>query len=94
VIVAIMGVVLLGEHLSGLGWLAVAVSAAGVLVASIRREDVPAMLGETRMIAAGMASGGLFGLSSTAFRAGIGAMQGGFSCARSPCWSPLWCCKA
>lgn len=79
VMVAIMGVVLLGEHLSALGWAAVGVVTAGVLIASIRREDLRAMIGETRMIGVGLASGGLFGLSSLAFRGAINTLhQGGF----------------
>jgi drug/metabolite transporter (DMT)-like permease len=79
VIVAIMGVVLLGEHLSAMGWAAAGVVTAGVLIASIRREDLRAMVAETRMIGVGLASGGLFGLSSLAFRGAINTVQdGGF----------------
>jgi drug/metabolite transporter (DMT)-like permease len=79
VIVAIMGVVLLGEHLTPMGWAAAAVVTAGVLIASIKREDLPGMIAETRMIGVGLASGGLFGLSSLSFRAAINTLHtGGF----------------
>lgn len=83
VIVALMGVVLLGEHLSRMGWAAAGVVTAGVLIASIRREDLRGMLHETRMIAVGLASGGLFGLSSLAFRAAINTLHHGSFVMRS-----------
>jgi drug/metabolite transporter (DMT)-like permease len=79
VIVALMGVVLLGEHLTPMGWAAAGVVTAGVLIASLRREDLRGMLRETRMIGVGLASGGLFGLSSLAFRGAINTLhEGGF----------------
>lgn len=77
VLVAVLGVVLLGDHLSPLAWLAVGVVTAGVLVASVKPGEYRNLLKEGRMIAAGVFAGGLFGLSAIAFRGGIGALEGG-----------------
>lgn len=77
VLVAVLGVLLLGDHLSPLAWLAVAVVTAGVLLASVKPGDYRNRLKEGRMIAAGVGAGGLFGLSAIAFRGGIGALEGG-----------------
>lgn len=77
VLVAVLGVILLGDHLSPLAWAAVGVVTAGVLVASVKPGDYRNLLKERRMIAAGVAAGGLFGLSAIAFRGGIGALEGG-----------------
>ena len=77
VIVALLGVVLLGDHLGPLAWLAAGVVTAGVLVASVKPREYRNLLKEGRMIAAGVGAGGLFGLSAIAFRGGIGALEGG-----------------
>ena len=77
VLVAVFGVILLGDHLSPLAWLAVGVVTAGVLVASVKPGEYRHLLKERRMIAAGVSAGGLFGLSAIAFRGGIGALEGG-----------------
>jgi drug/metabolite transporter (DMT)-like permease len=77
VLVAVLGVILLGDHLSPLAWLAVGVVTAGVLVASVKPGEYRNLLKEGRMIAAGVGAGGLFGLSAIAFRGGIGALEGG-----------------
>ncbi len=77
VLVALFGVALLGDHLSPMAWLAVGVVTAGVLIASVQPGDYRNLLKEGRMMAAGIAAGGLFGLSAIAFRGGIGALQGG-----------------
>lgn len=77
VIVALLGVVLLGDHLSPLAWLAAGVVTGGVLVASVKPGEYRNLLKEGRMIAAGVGAGGLFGLSAIAFRGGIGALDGG-----------------
>ena len=77
VLVAVLGVLLLGDHLSPLAWLAVAVVTAGVLLASVKPGDYRNLLKEGRMIAAGVGAGGLFGLSAIAFRGGIGALESG-----------------
>jgi len=77
VLVAVLGVILLGDHLSPLAWLAVGVVTTGVLVASVKPGEYRNLLKEGRMIAAGVGAGGLFGLSAIAFRGGIGALEGG-----------------
>jgi drug/metabolite transporter (DMT)-like permease len=77
VLVAVLGVILLGDHLSPLAWAAVGVVTAGVLVASVKPGEYRNLLKEGRMIAAGVGAGGLFGLSAIAFRGGIGALEGG-----------------
>lgn len=77
VLVAVLGVLLLGDHLGPLAWLAAGVVTAGVLVASVKPRECRNLLKEGRMIAAGVAAGGLFGLSAIAFRGGIGALEGG-----------------
>lgn len=71
VIVALLGTVLLGDHLALLAWLAVAVVTSGVLIASIKPGEFGKLIGEGKMILAGAAAGGLFGLSAIAFRGGI-----------------------
>jgi drug/metabolite transporter (DMT)-like permease len=76
-IVAVMGVVLLGDRLSSLAWAAIAVVTLGVLLASSRPGDYLKLLGEGRMMAWGLSAGGLFGLSAIAFRAAIGLLEGG-----------------
>lgn len=77
VLVAVLGVLLLGDHLAPLAWTAVAVVTAGVLIASVQPGHSRALLKEGRMISAGVAAGGLYGLSAIAFRGGIRALQGG-----------------
>jgi drug/metabolite transporter (DMT)-like permease len=77
VLVAVLGVTLLGDHLAPLAWAAVGAVTVGVLVASVRPGEYRGLLKEGRMIAAGVAAGGLFGLSAIAFRGGIGALASG-----------------
>ncbi|MBV1917006.1 MAG: EamA/RhaT family transporter [Sphingomonadaceae bacterium] len=79
VLVAVMGAVLLGDRLPVFGWIAVVVVTAGVLLASVSPQEYRNLFSEIRMILAGVASGGLFGLSVVAFRGGINALpSGGF----------------
>ena len=79
VIVALLGVLLLGDHLPLLAWVAVVMVTAGVLIASVRPREFRNILGESRMILSGVASGGLFGLSAIAFRGATeGLTQGDF----------------
>ena len=79
VIVALLGVLLLGDHLPLLAWVAVVMVTAGVLIASVRPREFRNLLGESRMILSGVASGGLFGLSAIAFRGATeGLTQGDF----------------
>lgn len=79
VIVALLGVALIGDRLPLLAWLAVGLVTAGVIAASVRPRDYRQLLGETRMILIGVASGALFGISSIAFRGAIEALpEGGY----------------
>ncbi len=77
VVVALFGVVLLGDVLPALAWFAILIVVAGVLIASVPPGEFKALLGETRMILIGLLSGGLFGLSSIAFRGGSLSLEGG-----------------
>ena len=77
VIVALLGVVLLGDHLPLLAWLAVAVVTGGVMMASVKPGEFRRLLGEGRMILFGALAGGLFGLSAIAFRGAIEAATEG-----------------
>lgn len=74
VTVALLGLVLIGDRLPGLGWLAVLVVTIGVVLSSLRAGDGAAKLAEVRPVVIGVASGALFGLSAIAFRAGIEAV--------------------
>ena len=79
VIIALLGSLLLHDHLPPLGWLAVTIVTGGVLLASVKPGDFSGLLSEKGMIAAGVVSGGLFGLSAIAFRGAIAALpEGGF----------------
>ena len=79
VTVALLGVVILGDRLPALAWLAVAVVTLGVLIASLPPDQYRKLPAEKGMIALGIFSGALYGLSSIAFRGGIEALDdGGF----------------
>ncbi len=79
VIVALLGVLLLGDRLPALGWVAVVVVTAGVLRASVKPGEFSRLLSEKGMSAAGVAAGGLFGLSAIAFRGAINSLpEGGY----------------
>ncbi|HEY6814025.1 MAG TPA: EamA family transporter [Croceibacterium sp.] len=77
VLVAVLGVVVLADHLPALGWAAIAIVTVGVVVASVAPGEFRKLVSEGRMIAAGVAAGGLFGLSSIGFRAAIEALESG-----------------
>lgn len=83
VTVALLGLVLIGDRLSGFGWLAVLAVTIGVVLASLKPGDGTSRLADGRSIFAGVASGALFGLSAIAFRAGIAAVPGGSFMIRS-----------
>jgi len=83
VIVALMGLILLGDRLSIVSWIAVFVVTAGVLITSVPPQDFRKLASERAMIAAGVVSGGLFGLSAIAFRASIGSVPDGSFVVRS-----------
>lgn len=79
VIVALLGVLLLGDDLPLAAWLAVGIVTGGVLLASVKPGEWGGLVGETGMIAAGVLSGGLYGISSIAFRGAIEALpEGGY----------------
>jgi len=77
VTVALLGVVILGDRLPALAWLAVLVVTAGVLVASVPPDAYRRLGAEKWMIALGILSGAQYGLSSIAFRGGIAALDEG-----------------
>ncbi|MBU6267233.1 MAG: EamA/RhaT family transporter [Sphingomonadales bacterium] len=85
VIVALTGVVLLGDVLPWLAWVAVVMVTAGVLVASVKPGDWGKLLGEGGMIGAGLLSGGLFGLSAIAARGAALALPEGTAMLRAFC---------
>ncbi|WP_254514732.1 EamA/RhaT family transporter [Novosphingobium sp. G106] len=72
VIVALLGVVLLGDHLPALAWAATGLVTAGVIFASVKPGEYDKLVSEGGMIMAGIVSGALTGLCSIAFR---GAME-------------------
>jgi drug/metabolite transporter (DMT)-like permease len=83
VIVALLGMVLLHDMLTPPAWVAIALVTAGVLLASTRPSDAKLLLREGRLIVAGVAGGGLFGLSAIAFRAAIEDLPAGGFVTRS-----------
>ena len=74
VIVALLGVVLLRDHLPALAWAATGLVTAGVIFASVRPGEYDKLVSEGGMILAGIVSGALTGLCSIAFRGGIEAL--------------------
>ncbi len=79
VTVAIFGFLLIGDRLSGFGWLAVLVVTIGVVLASLKPGDGADKLADWKSLVVGVASGALFGLTAICFRASIGAVgEGGF----------------
>lgn len=83
VIVAVLGIPLLGDHLSPLAWLATGVVTSGVIFASVKPGEYDKLVSEGGMIAAGVFAGALFGLSSIAFRGAIEALPNGSFVIRS-----------
>ena len=77
VIVALLGVVLLGDRLPALAWAATAIVTAGVIFASVKPGEYAKLVSEGWMILAGIVSGALTGLCSIAFRGGIEALSSG-----------------
>jgi drug/metabolite transporter (DMT)-like permease len=83
VLVALFGVLLLGEHLSALAWLGIVVATSGILLVSVDPRAWRSVFTEWRPMAIGIASGAFFGLASVAFRGAIVAMDGGSSLLRA-----------
>jgi drug/metabolite transporter (DMT)-like permease len=79
VIVALLGVSILGDRLPVAGWIAIAIVTLGVIVTTVTPSQMSKLLLERKMIVMGIAAGGLFGISAIAFRAAIGELpDGGF----------------
>jgi drug/metabolite transporter (DMT)-like permease len=77
VLVALFGVLLLGDHLTLLAWLGIVIATAGILVVSVDPRAWRSLITEWRPMATGIASGAFFGLASVAFRGAIVSMDGG-----------------
>lgn len=77
VLVAVLGALLIGDALTPLAWLAIGVVTAGVVISATKPGEARLLLSEGRLMAAGVLGGGLFGLSSIAFRAAIEAVPDG-----------------
>lgn len=79
VLTAIVGLALLGDMLTPLKAAGIAVATVGVLLMSVKREALGALLQEARPALIGVAAGGMFGLSAVAFRGAIiGLPEGSF----------------
>lgn len=74
VLVALFGVIFLGDVLPLAGWIAVVVVTAGVIVAALRPGDGTKLFAEGRPVLIGVAAGALFGTSAVAFRGAIAAV--------------------
>jgi len=83
VIVALLGVALLGDHLPALAWAATGLVTVGVIFASVKPGEYEKLVSEGGMILAGIVSGALTGLCSIAFRGGIEALPEGSFVIRS-----------
>jgi len=77
VLVALFGVLLLGDHLTALAWLGIVLATAGILIVSVDPRAWRQIFTEWQPMAVGIASGAFFGLASVAFRGAIVAMDGG-----------------
>ena len=77
VLVALFGVLLLGEHLSLLAWLGIVLATGGILLVSVDPRTWRTLLTEWQPMAVGIASGAFFGLASVAFRGAIVGLEGG-----------------
>ncbi len=79
VLTAFAGFLLIGDSLTPLKLAGIGVATLGVVLMSVRREAMGALLKEARPALLGIAAGGLFGLSAVAFRGAIiGLPEGGF----------------
>lgn len=77
ILVALFGLVLLGDRLAAIGWAGIVIATAGILLVSIDPRNWRALVTEWRPMALGIAAGGGFGLSAVAFRGAITALEGG-----------------
>ena len=76
VLVALFGVLLLGDHLTLLAWTGIVIATVGILVVSVDPRGWRDLLREGRPMAVGIAAGAFFGLASVCFRGAIVAMDG------------------
>lgn len=83
VIVALFGVLFLGDGLPVAGWIAVLVVTIGVILAALRPGDFDKLFAEALPALTGIAAGALFGFSAVAFRGAIGALEAGGFLVRS-----------
>lgn len=81
--VAMLGLVLIGDRLPLLGWLAVMIVTIGVVMASLKPGDGANKLADWKSLVVGVASGALFGLTAICFRASITAVGDGSFMMRS-----------
>ncbi|MHB2168500.1 EamA family transporter [Alsobacter sp. R-9] len=79
VLVAVFGVLVLGDHMTGLSALAVIVATAGVVAMAVKPGTQAASLASLRPAGLGIAAGAFFALSAVAFRGAIlGLPDGSF----------------
>jgi drug/metabolite transporter (DMT)-like permease len=72
VLIAFGGTLILGDHLSPLAWLGIAIATLGVVVSTLRRVRAAGeAMFEWRPAVAGITSGALFGLAAICFRGSI-----------------------
>ncbi|MBO9574630.1 MAG: EamA family transporter [Sphingobium sp.] len=83
VLVALFGVLLLGDHLAPLAWAGILVATAGILTVSVDLRAWRSLVTEWRPMATGIASGACFGLSSVAFRGAITGLSEGSALIRA-----------
>jgi len=81
--VALLGLVLIGDRLPLLGWIAVVVVTVGVLIASLQAQGGRLSLGKPLPVLTGVVAGALFGLTSICNRAAIVEIPDGSFYARS-----------
>jgi len=77
ILVALFGLILLGDRLAPLGWAGILIATAGILLVSVDPRDWRALVREWPPMALGIAAGAGFGLSAVAFRGAITALEGG-----------------
>lgn len=77
VLVALFGVLMLGDHLAPLAWTGIVVATAGIILISVDPRHWRALLTEWQPMTIGIASGAFFGIASVAFRGAIVSLDGG-----------------
>ena len=79
VLVAVIGALILGDHLASGGWAAIGVAMAGVMILTLKPGIGRAMFRETGPAALGILAGLMFGIAAISFRGGIvNLASGGF----------------